>query len=62
MPIPKVKKVVSSEGIEKEIEKTREKLASLEKNAKSPEREAIVRQMLQLEVCEQILHDFFLIP
>jgi hypothetical protein len=62
MPIPKVKRVVSSKGIEIEIEKTREKLASLEKNAKPPEREAIVRQMLQLDVCEQILHDFFLIP
>jgi hypothetical protein len=62
MPIRKVKQIVSTKGIRLEIEKTSKKLSLLEKDAKLSEREAIVRQMLQLDVCKRILHDFFIIP
>jgi hypothetical protein len=62
MPIRKVKQVVSTKGIRLEIEKTSKKLSLLQKDAKLSEREAIVRQMLQLDVCKRLLHDFFIIP
>jgi hypothetical protein len=62
MPIPKVKEVVSRRGIQREIEKVRKKLAALEKEAVPTKRDAILRQMLQLDVCETVLHDYFIIP
>jgi len=62
MPIRKVKQIVSTNGIRLEIEKTSKKLSLREKDAKPSEREAIVRQMLQLDVCKRLLHDFFIIP
>lgn len=62
MAIEKLKQAVSNKGIQEEIEKAREKLTLLEKDARAEKREAIVRQMLQLDVCEDILEDFFLIP
>lgn len=62
MAIEKLKQAVSNKGIQEEIEKAREKLTLLEKDARAESREAIVRQMLQLDVCEDILEDFFLIP
>jgi hypothetical protein len=62
MPIRKVKQIVSTNGIRLEIEKTSKKLSLLEKDAKPSELEAIVRQMLQLDVCKRLLHDFFIIP
>jgi hypothetical protein len=62
MPIRKVKQIVSTNGIRLEIEKTSKKLSLLEKDAKPSELEAIVRQMLQLDVCKRLLQDFFIIP
>lgn len=62
MPIRKVKQIVSTNGIRLEIEKTSKKLSLLEKDAEPSEREAIDRQMLQLDVCKRLLHDFFIIP
>lgn len=56
----RVKEVVSRKPIEREIEAVRKKLIQLKgRDPKSPsEREAIFRQLLQLEVCEKILFDF----
>lgn len=56
----RVKEVVSRKPIEREIEAARKKLIKLKRrDPKSPsEREAIFRQLLQLEVCEKILFDF----
>jgi hypothetical protein len=62
MPLPKVKEVVSRQGIDREIKKARKKLAALEKDAVPAKRDAIFRQMLQLDVCDCVLHDFFIIP
>jgi hypothetical protein len=62
MPIPKVKEVVSRRGIQREIDKARKKLAALEKDAVPTKRDAILRQMLQLDVCETVLNDYFIIP
>jgi hypothetical protein len=62
MPIPKVKEVVSRRGIQREIKKARKELAALEKDAVPGKRDAILRQMLQLDLCENVLFDFFIIP
>ncbi len=62
MPIPKVKEVVSRRGIDREIKKAQKKLAALEKDGVPAKRDAILRQMLQLDVCNAVLHDFFIIP
>jgi hypothetical protein len=62
MPIPKVKEVVSRRGIDREIKKAQKKLAGLEKDGGPAKRDAILRQMLQLDVCSAVLHDFFIIP
>jgi hypothetical protein len=62
MPIPKVKEVVSRRGIQREIQKARKKLNALEKDAAPAKRDAILRQMLQLDVCESVLSDYFIIP
>jgi hypothetical protein len=62
MAIPKVKEVVSRRGIRREINKARKKLSALEKDAVPSKRDAILRQMLQLDVCENVLDDLFLIP
>jgi|HubBroStandDraft_1064217.scaffolds.fasta_scaffold4977591_1 hypothetical protein len=62
MAIPKLKEVVSRRGIKREIEKARRKLSALEKDAAPRKRDAILRQMLQLEVCETVLNDYFIIP
>jgi len=62
MPIPKLKEVVSRKGIQREIEKARKQLSALEKDSDPKKRDAILRQLLQLDVCEEILFDFFMIP
>ncbi len=62
MPIPKLKEVVSRKGIQREIEKARKQLSALEKDSDPKKRDAILRQMLQLDVCEEILFDFWLLP
>jgi len=62
MPISEFKAVVSNDGILREIESAQKKLSSLEKDADPLKREAIVRQMLQLDVCKNMIIDFFLIP
>ena len=62
MPIPEFKAAVSNDGILREIESAQKKLSSLEKDADPLKREAIVRQMLQLEVCKNMVLDFFIIP
>jgi len=62
MAIPKLKLAVSNKEIQREIEKARRKLTLLEKDAQPAKRDAILRQMLQLDVCENILFDFFLVP
>jgi hypothetical protein len=62
MAIPKVKEVVSRRGIQREIKKARKKLTALEKDAVPANRDAILRQMLQLDVCENVLNDYFIIP
>jgi hypothetical protein len=62
MPIPKLKEVVSRKGIQREIEKARKQLSALEKDSDPKKREAILRQLLQLDVCEEILFDFFMMP
>jgi hypothetical protein len=62
MPIPKLKEVVSRKGIQREIEKARKQLSALERDSDPKKRDAILRQMLQLDVCEEILFDFFVIP
>lgn len=56
----RVREVVSRKAIMREIEAVRKKLIKLERrDPKSPsEREAIFRQLLQLEVCKKILLDF----
>jgi hypothetical protein len=62
MPIPKLREVVSRKGIQREIEKARKQLSALEKDSDPKKRDAILRQMLQLDVCEEILFDFWLLP
>jgi hypothetical protein len=62
MPVRKLKEVVSRKGIQREIEKARKQLSALEKDSDPEKRDAILRQMLQLDVCEEILFDFFLLP
>jgi hypothetical protein len=62
MPIPKLKEVVSRKGIQREIEKARKQLSALERDSDPKKRDAILRQLLQLDVCEEILFDFFMIP
>jgi hypothetical protein len=56
----RVREVVSRKAIKREIEAVRKKLIQLKRrDPKSPsEREAIFRQLLQLEVCKKILFDF----
>jgi hypothetical protein len=58
----RVKEVVSRKPIMQEIEAVRKKLVEMrERHPESPtEREAIFRQLLQLEVCETLLNDFHL--
>jgi hypothetical protein len=55
----RVREVVSRKAIKREIEAARKKLVKLRlKPPKSPSaREAIFRQLLQLELCEKIIND-----
>lgn len=55
----RIKEVVSRKAIKREIEAARKKLVKLRlKPPKSPSvREAIFRQLLQLELCEKIIND-----
>lgn len=62
MAISKVKEVVSRRQIQQEINKARKKLSALSKDATPMKQDAIVRQMLQLDLCECILRDFFIVP
>jgi hypothetical protein len=62
MAILKVKEVVSRKEIQQEIKKAKKKLSALAKDAAPTKRDAILRQMLQLDLCETILQDFFIIP
>ena len=56
----RVKEVVSRKAIKREIGAVRKKLIKLRQTrpASLSKREAIFRQLLQLEVCETILNDF----
>ena len=56
----RVKEVVSRKAIEREILIARKKLLKLKRShlASPSKREAIFRQLLQLEFCEKILNDF----
>jgi hypothetical protein len=60
----RVKEVVSRKAIKREIGAVRKKLIKLRRTrpASLSKREAIFRQLLQLEVCERILNDFHIIP
>jgi hypothetical protein len=62
MAISKVKEVVSRKQIKQEIAKAKKKLSEQSKAAAPGKQNAILRQMLQLEVCEYILRDFFIVP
>jgi len=62
MPIPKIKPAVSNKGILREIESAQKKLSTLQKAANPSKRDAILRQMLQLDVCKNLIEDFFIIP
>jgi hypothetical protein len=58
----RLKEVVPRDAIVREIEAVREKLVEMRKHPKSPsEREAIFRQLLQLDLCDTILHDVHII-
>jgi hypothetical protein len=59
----RVKEVVPRDAIVREIEAVRKKLNEMrERHPKSsPEGEAIFRQLLQLELCDTILHDVHII-
>jgi len=58
----RLKEVVPRDAIVREIEAVREKLVEMRKHAKSSsEREAIFRQLLQLDLCDTILHDVHII-
>ena len=61
-PIYGVKAVVPRDGILKEIETARKKLVEMRgRDPKSPEREAIFRQLVQLDLCNTILEDVHII-
>lgn len=62
MAISKVKEVVSRKQIKQEIAKAKKKLSEHAKAAGPGKQDAILRQILQLEVCEYILRDFFIVP
>ncbi len=58
----RLKEVVPRDAIVREIEAVREKLVEMRKHPKSSsEREAIFRQLLQLDLCDTILHDVHII-
>ena len=58
----RVKAVVPRDAILREIETARRKLVEMRgRDPKSPEREAIFRQLLQLELCDTILEDVHII-
>lgn len=58
MQIPKVKPVVSRQGIQREIIKVRRELLRMKKTGVKEKDEAIIRQLLQLEALECILFDY----
>jgi hypothetical protein len=59
----RVKEVVSRKAIKREIGNARKKLIKLERtDPKSlSEREAIFRQLIQLELCEKIINDIHIL-
>jgi len=58
----RLEEVVPRDGIVREIEAVRKRLVEMREHPKSPsEREAIFRQLLQLELCDTILHDVHII-
>jgi hypothetical protein len=59
----RVKEVVSRRAIKREIGDARKKLIKLDRTHPSSlsKREAIFRQLLQLELCEKILNDVHII-
>jgi hypothetical protein len=60
----RVREVVSRKAIKREIENARKKLLKLERSRPRSlsEREAIFRQLVQLELCSIIIKDLHLIP
>jgi hypothetical protein len=60
----RVKEVVSRKAIKREIEAAREKLIKMRETPSESltKREAIFRQLLQLELCEKIINDVHLFP
>lgn len=60
----RVREVVSRKAIKREIENARKKLIKLERGRpRSPsEREAIFRQLVQLELCGIIIKDLHVLP
>jgi hypothetical protein len=60
----RVREVVSRKAIKREISNARKKLIKLDRGRpRSPsEREAIFRQLVQLDLCERIISDIHLIP
>ena len=60
----RLKEVVSRKAIEREIGIAKKKLLKLKRShLSSPSRrEAIFRQLLQLEFCQKILNDFHIMP
>ena len=61
MRIPRVKPLVSRNGIQREITKARKELLRSKRHKKMQE-DAVVRQLLQLEALERILWDYHFIP
>lgn len=60
----RVREVVSRKAIKREISNARKKLIKLdrERPRSLSEREAIFRQLVQLDLCERIISDIHLIP
>jgi hypothetical protein len=60
----RVREVVSRKAIKREISNARKKLIKLDRARPRSlsEREAIFRQLVQLELCERIISDIHLIP
>lgn len=61
MAIRRVKALVSRKAIHREIKKAQKKLAALEKRAAPSQHDAILRQKLELHLCEEIIDDIYLI-
>jgi hypothetical protein len=61
MKIPRVRGLVSREAIKREIKKAQKKLAALEKRATPEQRDAILRQKLELHLCQEIIEDIYII-